>query len=290
MSEEAERQRQFLIDEVWTSVEEDLLTELSNIKNKLTILQEEQKHEQALILEAQQQMAVLEGKGSDLLKIMSEEAETQRRVLMDEVRTSVEGLIKASHVSPGNGMEDALSIQESDAMKIDEITSQEGIQQMPDKKTASLEAFFSVMGQLIREELKRMDGIATQTLPLSDLQKSGEPTQSHVHGSGGTRKDGEDQGQNIIRLLYYSSWNTAFVHCCADKFGWTEAPGIPMQEASNPKGKPWKELRIKAARLEFVVTDGQGNWDRAPNGCNYVLDKAGVFELSAGVLRPASIV
>eukprot|EP00250_Pteridium_aquilinum_P009997 c19079_g1_i2 orf=540-1133(-) len=185
MSEEAERQRQFLIDEVWTSVEEDLLTELSNIKNKLTILQEEQKHEQALILEAQQQMAVLEGKGSDLLKIMSEEAETQRRVLMDEVRTSVEGLIKASHVSPGNGMEDALSIQESDAMKIDvrhlgnlvndfgigtssseldanlltdeqqEITSQEGIQQMPDKKTASLEAFFFSHGAVNKRGVEK---------------------------------------------------------------------------------------------------------------------------------------
>lgn len=299
-----------------------VLTELSNMKNKLTDLQEEQKHEQALIREAQQQMIALEGKGLELVKRISEEAEAQKQVLLDEVRTLVEELLEASHVSQGNVVEDALSIQESDATKLDvrhlrnlindsgrqtlsselnadisshdqyEETLHGGAQEMPDKRTASLEAFFSVMGQLIRQELKRMDATSAESLPLAEPHNSGGLSEyavsGHVHGSGGTYKNRGDQGQNFITLRYESSWNRAFVHYSADNHGWTEVPGTAMQEASNIKGNYWKEFKIKAARLEFVVTDGLGNWDRAPNGSNYVLEKPGIFELSAGVLKAAS--
>lgn len=288
-----------------TTQNQAVLKELSHIKDKLGVLQEEQKHVKSLVLEAQQQMVLLEGKGIDLLKRMSEDAEAQKQDLREEVRTLVNELLK----NPRGSMQESLAMQEpqatdkdaaphtgnlvnsyalsselSDAVSANdqpEATTFEGAQQVPDKERASLEVFFSVMGQLIREELKKMDRTSAKILPSADLHESGESTPVYPE------TDGESQRQSII-LQYDSSWKRAFIHYCADNARWTEAPGVPMQEASNTGGKYWKEFRIRAARLEFVVTDGQGNWDRAPNGHNYLVERPGIFELGAGILKAVS--
>lgn len=45
---------------------------------------------------------------------------------------------------------------------------------------------------------------------------------------------------------------------------------------------------VAAARdgqvVEFVITDGQGDWDKAPDGGNYFISETGTFELRDGTL------
>ncbi|KAI5078211.1 hypothetical protein GOP47_0005882 [Adiantum capillus-veneris] len=302
-----------------TTQNQGVLLELSTIKNKLSELQDEQKHERSVVLEAQQQMVVLEGKGLDLLRRMNEDAEVQKQDLLEEVRILVDELLRNSNVHQRDGIQESVSLQESNATVKDggylrknsssnhalgsklsvtvstndqrKVAIQEGAQ-VRDKGTASLEAFFSVMGNLIREELKKMDDTSAQTLPLNDLHQSADSTQgltsSSMDKTNPCTTDGGNQKQHIV-LRYDSTWKTAFIHYCADNLGWTKVPGILMQDASDSEGKYRKEFKIKAARLEFVVTDGQGNWDQAPNGNNYLLETPGIFDLRSGVLKAASL-
>ncbi|MCO5579744.1 hypothetical protein L7F22_033604 [Adiantum nelumboides] len=190
-----------------TTQTQGVLLELSNIKNKLNKLQEEQNYEKCLAREAQQQMVVLEGKGLDLLRRMSEDAELQKQDLLGEVRMLIDELLRNSYVHKRDGMQDSVSLKESSATFKDvgypknlqnrfssqalgsalgatvsgndqqKVTTQGRAQQVRDKGTASLEAFFSVMGHLIREELKKTDHTAAPTLPNTDLYPAGDSLQ-----------------------------------------------------------------------------------------------------------------
>lgn len=63
-----------------------------------------------------------------------------------------------------------------------------------------------------------------------------------------------------ITLRYSTGWQEAFAHFSRDGRAWTAVPGVKLVEASNPGGD--RELRIEGARrLDFVMTDGHGNWD-----------------------------
>ena len=43
---------------------------------------------------------------------------------------------------------------------------------------------------------------------------------------------------------------------------------------------------IQGRTLEFVLTDGQGNWDKPSPTQNYVIDEPGAFVLSKGAVVP----
>ncbi|MCO5553729.1 hypothetical protein L7F22_007255 [Adiantum nelumboides] len=214
-----------------TTQNQGVLSELSNIKNKLNELQEEQNYGRCLVREAQQQMVVLEGKGLDLLRRMSEDAELQKQDLLGEVRMLIDELLRNSYAHQRDGMQFSVSLKESSATFKDvgypknlenrsssqalgsalgatvlgndqqKVTTQGGAQQVCDKGTASLEAFFSVMGHLIREELKKTDHMAALTLPITDLHPAGDSLQG-LTSSCLDKPNLSSTADGLIRLLY----------------------------------------------------------------------------------------
>lgn len=282
---------------------QNLQFELTGVKDKLVIMENERKHEQAKLFEAQENIRLLEGKLRDLTqKLDNAEAsrESLRQDMLDNVRTLVTEMVSDSQIKSTNESKNAyvsqiVGVTERDEQdfkkKVNEVSNtildsepslsrvlqesgiHEGVQ-LSDERAASLENFFAVMGHLIRQEIERMNASSEKNSLLSS----------------GTRKDGQDQvlqTEKMITLLYASSWERTFVHYSADNAGWTKVPGVLMQSENQMKGRSWKVLKIQARRLEFVLTDGEGNWDRDPSGSNYIINEPGSFVLSAGVLREA---
>ncbi|GBF90668.1 hypothetical protein Rsub_03240 [Raphidocelis subcapitata] len=89
-----------------------------------------------------------------------------------------------------------------------------------------------------------------------------------------------------ITLQYFSGWGDVFIHYCADGKGWTKSPGVKL--ASSPDGS-CRSVTVPAQRLEFVMNNGQGEWDSpgrysdAPG--NYQADAPGTYKLKSGRLE-----
>jgi hypothetical protein len=67
-----------------------------------------------------------------------------------------------------------------------------------------------------------------------------------------------------ITLMYSTGWSEAFCHYSRDGRAWTAVPGCKLGApgAGGGGGSGDRELRIEGARrLDFVMTDGHGNWD-----------------------------
>lgn len=89
----------------------------------------------------------------------------------------------------------------------------------------------------------------------AELSPSPPPTSSTSSSSPSTNTTG------TITLRYSTGWQEAFVHFSRDGRAWTAVPGVKLVEAPNSTGGD-RELRIEGARrLDFVMTDGRGNWD-----------------------------
>ncbi|GAQ79326.1 hypothetical protein KFL_000280310 [Klebsormidium nitens] len=100
-----------------------------------------------------------------------------------------------------------------------------------------------------------------------------------------TERDGEGgEDTPTITFYYETGWETAYVHCSADGQSWTEPPGLQMTDAVSPAGVQVKMLEIPATSLEFVLTNGGGDWDQPGHGGNYHIDHAGTFTLLSGSL------
>ncbi|EFJ40466.1 hypothetical protein VOLCADRAFT_108148 [Volvox carteri f. nagariensis] len=86
-----------------------------------------------------------------------------------------------------------------------------------------------------------------------------------------------------IVLLYRSSWPEAFLHCNVEGRGWTAVPGLRMEHA----GAKEYAVRLPGRSVEFVLTNGHGEWD-SPGvggiGRNYHIDTPGEYRLHYGVL------
>lgn len=90
----------------------------------------------------------------------------------------------------------------------------------------------------------------------------------------------------VISLRYYSGWESPTIHACAAGGEWTSAV---MQR--DPEGAlTWQATVAEGAQMEgggvaeFVITDGEGDWDKAATGENYKLPDVGVFVLRDGTL------
>ena len=70
-------------------------------------------------------------------------------------------------------------------------------------------------------------------------------------------------GTTTITLRYSTGWQEAYCHLSRDGRSWTTAPGVKLAAAPADAPNPGdRELRIEGARrLDFVMTDGHGNWD-----------------------------
>ncbi|GLI67771.1 hypothetical protein VaNZ11_012030 [Volvox africanus] len=86
-----------------------------------------------------------------------------------------------------------------------------------------------------------------------------------------------------IVLSYRSSWPQAFLHCNVEGKGWTLVPGLRMENA----GPKEYSIRVQGRSLEFVLTNGHGEWDSPGGGGigrNYHIDTPGDYRLHYGVL------
>merc|ERR1712078_369182 len=89
-----------------------------------------------------------------------------------------------------------------------------------------------------------------------------------------------------------SRWPPEISSCATRRAGarrtstsnWTEPPGVLMQESAADGTEV--AFSIQGRTLEFVLTDGQGNWDKPSPTQNYVIDEPGAFVLSKGAVVP----
>ena len=87
-----------------------------------------------------------------------------------------------------------------------------------------------------------------------------------------------------LQLRYKTGWSPAYIHFKLDGGEWTEPPGVLMQESAADGTEV--AFSIQGRTLEFVLTDGQGNWDKPSPTQNYVIDEPGAFVLSKGAVVP----
>lgn len=74
---------------------------------------------------------------------------------------------------------------------------------------------------------------------------------------------------------------------------WSGLPGVRMTDGQDEFADS-KVLQVRGTRLEFVLTNGDGQWD-SPNpyntdgiNKNYVIDAPGRYTLNSGVLTKVS--
>jgi hypothetical protein len=85
-----------------------------------------------------------------------------------------------------------------------------------------------------------------------------------------------------ISLTYKANWQEAFVHCRrGDDVEWTQAPGLPLTKT----GDGLFSLRLDTQSLEFVFTNGSGEWDSPAHG-NYFIESPGSFSVCNGHVSP----
>lgn len=83
-----------------------------------------------------------------------------------------------------------------------------------------------------------------------------------------------------VTLIYTTNtWGAVHVHHKADSKPWSQSPGLAMECT---RGKEFQVRFPDCRRLEFVLTDGHGGWDKPPSGQNYVIETAGVYSLENG--------
>eukprot|EP00127_Corallochytrium_limacisporum_P001711 Clim_evm48s77 gene=Clim_evmTU48s77 len=89
--------------------------------------------------------------------------------------------------------------------------------------------------------------------------------------------------ENEITLLYHTGWDGPFIHFNGPH-GWTQAPGVKMDECQLPgfEGGSWKRYTIEAGMLEFCFNDGGSNWDNPSTGGNYHVNSNGIYIVDNG--------
>jgi uncharacterized protein YaiE (UPF0345 family) len=95
--------------------------------------------------------------------------------------------------------------------------------------------------------------------------------------------------EHAVELRYFSGWETPTIHACVTGQEWStwsmERDGEWLVwKAPVPEEVP----ADNGALAEFVITDGNGDWDKPQTGDNYVIPAHGVWELRNGELTPAS--
>ncbi|CAK0787804.1 hypothetical protein CVIRNUC_011026 [Coccomyxa viridis] len=98
------------------------------------------------------------------------------------------------------------------------------------------------------------------------------------------------QGGPSIQLVYQSGWNRVFMHCNIDGKGWTELPGMELQNGQDPG--VGRVIVLWGSRVEFVMTNAEGSWDTpdpySGGKRNYVIEAPGRYHLKSGRLQQLS--
>jgi len=87
----------------------------------------------------------------------------------------------------------------------------------------------------------------------------------------------------VISILYETSWEPAFIHFNSpEQSGWTDSPGMKMKTGELPNHKIFS---ITASNLEFVLNDGEYEWDKPSFDANYFIGSPGSYILKNGKLE-----
>ena len=122
-----------------------------------------------------------------------------------------------------------------------------------EEKTRKARAFF-VFDSLHIAHLPGRRKLSTES-ELSELRAELAPPPS-------TSSSSSSATEGTITLLYATGWKEAFCHFSKDGRAWTEVPGLKLVASSTNPGGGDRQLRIEGTkRLDFVMTDGHGNWD-----------------------------
>ncbi|QDZ24810.1 hypothetical protein A3770_14p73280 [Chloropicon primus] len=80
-----------------------------------------------------------------------------------------------------------------------------------------------------------------------------------------------------------TSWEPAFIHFNSpEQSGWTDSPGMKMKTGELPNHKIFS---ITASNLEFVLNDGEYEWDKPSFDANYFIGSPGSYILKNGKLE-----
>jgi len=101
----------------------------------------------------------------------------------------------------------------------------------------------------------------------------------------------ETNPDRTIKIFYKSGWDNAILHFSVGSQGWRDAPFTPIFSG----GSKWliasidipleAGLHSSAPLLEFVVTNGRGDWDKPPRGSNYAVVRPGRYILNRGEIH-----
>ncbi|WZN65097.1 hypothetical protein HKI87_11g66540 [Chloropicon roscoffensis] len=87
----------------------------------------------------------------------------------------------------------------------------------------------------------------------------------------------------VISILYETAWEPAFIHFnCPEHSSWTDSPGMKMKTGELPNHKIFS---ITASSLEFVLNDGEYEWDKPSYDSNYFIGSPGSYILKSGKLE-----
>ena len=109
----------------------------------------------------------------------------------------------------------------------------------------------------------------------AEAEEAAEATWAAEHGP----VEGVEAGE--IEVTYATGWETAFIHYKLDDDEWTNPPGVPLD------GDAVKAFSVEGSCLEFVLTDGEGRWDKPSDRRNYFIGEPGRYELRRGKLYHA---
>ncbi|KAI8471812.1 MAG: sucrose-6F-phosphate phosphohydrolase-domain-containing protein [Monoraphidium minutum] len=98
-----------------------------------------------------------------------------------------------------------------------------------------------------------------------------------------------DEAASAVTVFYASPWGQGCVHGSLEGGAWRD---FPFSKVASAPGK-WLRAKIPVSAdaganggpvLEFVVTDGGGQWDK-PVGGNYEISAAGAYTLRSGAIK-----
>ena len=96
----------------------------------------------------------------------------------------------------------------------------------------------------------------------------------------------QDAKTDGIRLLFRSEWSSALIRYAAADNEWVE---LPLSDVHSSGGL-WKEVSIDTSGpIEFVMTDGNGDYNKSSEGTNYTIPGPGVYRLENQRILPPPV-
>jgi hypothetical protein len=99
-------------------------------------------------------------------------------------------------------------------------------------------------------------------------------------GSVNLETPSTDEHLNIT-VFYQTNWNECYMHYQYTSGEWTPDPGAMMKESIIPG---YQVIEINSESIQFVFTDGHGNWDNKPGGGNYHISGYGEYSVIGGLV------